>query len=48
MMQLYEDEHSTNCNRVNGITRLMDEWYDLFNVTHGQMYLAPADRVKIW
>ena len=42
------DTHSTGRNRVIGITRLMDEWYDLFNVTDGQWYLAPADRVKIW
>ena len=42
------DEHSTNRNRIIGITRLMDEWYDLFNVTDGQWYLAQERRVKIW
>ena len=48
MEALTSDTHSTGRNRVIGITRLMDEWYDLFNVTDGQWYLAPADRVKIW
>jgi predicted metalloendopeptidase len=29
--------------------RLMDEWYDLFGVKPGdKLYVAPADRVKIW
>lgn len=46
--QLAEDSHSASHNRIIGITRLMDEWYDLFNVTDGQWYLSPADRVKIW
>ena len=48
MEALTEDEHSTGRNRVIGITRLMDEWYELFNVTDGQWYLKPSDRVKIW
>ena len=46
--QLTNDVHSANHNRVIGITRLMDEWYDLFNVADGQWYLPPAERVKIW
>ena len=48
MEALTDDEHSTNRNRIIGITRLMDEWYELFNVTDGQWYLNPTDRVKIW
>lgn len=46
--QLTNDVHSANHNRVIGITRLMDEWYDLFNVADGQWYLPPAERVMIW
>lgn len=46
--QLEDDEHSANHNRIIGITRLMDEWYDLFRVTDGQWYLTPAERVRIW
>ena len=48
MEALIGDEHSTGRNRIIGITRLMDEWYELFNVTDGQWYLNPSDRVKIW
>ena len=29
---LNSDVHSASHNRVNGIVRLMDEWYDLFGV----------------
>ena len=47
--QLTTDKHSANHNRVNGIVRLTDTWYDLFGVKPGdKLYLAPADRVKIW
>ena len=29
--------------------RNLDAWYDAFDVTPGQkLYLAPADRVRIW
>lgn len=46
---LKTDVHSANHNRVNGIVRLFDDWYDLFGVKPGdKLYLAPADRVKIW
>lgn len=47
--QLTDDKHSANHNRVNGIMRLTDQWYDLFGVKPGdKLYVAPADRVKIW
>jgi predicted metalloendopeptidase len=43
------DAHSANHNRVNGIARLIDDWYDLFGVQPGdKLYVKPADRVKIW
>ena len=49
MIQLKSDNHSADHNRVNGIDRLMDDWYDLFGVKSGdRLYVAPADRVKIW
>jgi len=49
MMQLEIDPHSANHNRVNGVMRLIDDWYDLFGVEPGdKLYLAPSDRVKIW
>lgn len=44
-----KDSHSANHNRVNGIARLNDDWYDLFGVKPGdKLYVAPEDRVKIW
>ena len=43
------DTHSLNRERVNGIVRNVDAWYDLFGVKPGdKLYLAPADRVHIW
>ena len=49
MQQLKTDVHSASFNRVNGISRLLDDWYDLFGVkSSDKLYLAPSDRVKIW
>ena len=45
---LYLDVHSIPQNRINGIVTLFDDWYRLFNVTDGKLYLAPEKRVKIW
>lgn len=43
------DVHSAGHNRVNGIVRLFDDWYRLYDVQPtDKLYLAPADRVKIW
>ncbi len=43
------DPHSANHNRVNGIMRLLDEWYDLFDVQPGdKLYVAPSNRTQIW
>ena len=43
------DVHSANHNRVNGIDRLMDDWYTLFGVEPGdKLYVKPEDRMKIW
>ncbi len=46
--QYLTDVHSASFNRINGIARLMDEWYDLFQVKSGDIYVAPADRPYIW
>jgi len=47
--QKKKDKHSANHNRVNGLSRLSDDWYTLFGVQPGdKLYVAPADRVKIW
>lgn len=43
------DEHSANHIRVNGMVRLMDDWYTLFDVQpDDELYVKPEDRVKIW
>ena len=46
--ELYLDVHSIPQNRVNVIVTLFDDWYRLFNVTDGKLYLAPEKRVQIW
>ena len=46
--QYQNDNHSSSANRINGITRIFDEWYDLFMVKSGDNYVAPADRPRIW
>lgn len=47
---LYEkDTHSAAHNRINGMLRLQDDWYRLYDVKPtDKLYLAPKDRVKIW
>ena len=46
--QLLTDPHSPSQQRAN-IVRNMDPWYQAFQPKAGQkLYLAPADRVRIW
>lgn len=46
---LSSDPHSPSIFRVNGVVRNMNEWYEAFGVrSSAAMYLAPADRVRIW
>jgi putative endopeptidase len=43
------DPHSPRMYRVNGVVRNIDAWYDAFGVKPGdKLYVAPADRVRIW
>ncbi|MBC7655778.1 MAG: M13 family metallopeptidase, partial [Frankiaceae bacterium] len=43
------DPHSPPQYRINGPLRNLAEWYTAFGVTEGdKLYLAPADRVRIW
>ena len=47
-MQILADGHPPEAYRVNTV-RNIDAWYTAFQVKPGQtLYLAPADRVKIW
>jgi predicted metalloendopeptidase len=41
--------HSPVEFRVNGALRNVDAWYAAFDVREGDaMYLAPAERARIW
>ena len=43
------DLHSPFHVRVNGMMRLQDDWYRLYDVKPtDKLYVAPQDRVKIW
>ena len=47
--QVVVDPHSPAQYRVNGVMRNVDAWYDAFGVKPGdKLYVAPADRVRIW
>jgi putative endopeptidase len=47
--QVLSNPHSPSAQRVNGVVRNVDAWYTAFNVEPGEkLYVAPADRVKIW
>lgn len=47
--QVQTDTHSPTKFRTNGAVRNVPAFYEAFNVTEeNALYLAPADRVKIW
>jgi putative endopeptidase len=47
--RLATDPHSPAVYRVNGTIRNIPGWYQAFDVEPGdKLYVAPADRVKIW
>jgi len=47
--QYLTDVHSAAHNRVNGMMRLQDDWYRLYDVKPtDKLYVAPENRVKIW
>ncbi len=47
--RLLTDPHSPSQYRCNGIVSNMDAFYEAFGVKPGDaMYIAPADRVRIW
>ena len=46
---MQNEPHADNHIRINGIVRLMDDWYRIYDVQPGDsLYVAPEDRVKIW
>jgi putative endopeptidase len=46
---LVSDPHSPARYRVNGVIRNIDAWYSAFQVQAGdELYVAPANRVRIW
>lgn len=44
----YNDVHSCHGNRIRGVVTLMDDWYRVFNVKDGKLFVEPEKRVKIW
>jgi putative endopeptidase len=47
--QVVSDPHSPRQFRVNGVVHNIDAWYAAFGVKPGdKLYVAPADRVRIW
>jgi len=47
--QIVTDPHSPPQERVNGVVRNLDAWYEAFDVQEGdKLYLAPDQRVRIW
>lgn len=44
----YNDEHSQSRERVNGVLRNINAWYDAYDITNGALYLEPSKRVAIW
>ena len=47
--QIVSNPHSPDMYRAETAPRNIDAWYKAFDVKPGQtLYLAPADRVKIW
>lgn len=46
---LKNEPHADDHIRINGIARLMDDWYRIYDVKEDQkLYVAPERRVKIW
>ncbi len=43
-----EDVHAAGCLRVNGNVYQMDDFYRVFNIKDGKMFLEPEDRITIW
>lgn len=48
-MEIYKkDTHSAPKLRVNGNVCLTNEWYRVFGISSGRLYLAPDERILIW
>ena len=47
--QMKSNPHSPAMYRINGPLRNMNAWYDAFAIKPGdKLYIAPAERVRIW
>ncbi|SMC35088.1 Predicted metalloendopeptidase [Oscillospiraceae bacterium] len=47
--QIADDPHSPNIVRVNATVALFDEFYEIYDVTEGDlMYIPESDRVRRW
>ena len=48
MERFKKDTHSAPKLRVNGNVCLTNEWYRVFGISSGKLYLAPNERILIW
>ncbi len=44
----YNDSHSQSRERVNGVLRNINAWYNAYDITKGTLYLEPSKRIAIW
>lgn len=48
-LYFYNDGHTFDKERVNGVVMNMDRWYELYHVQWGDyLYLKPENRIHIW
>ena len=47
-MYYYEDIHSQERERTNGVVRNINAWYDAYDIKSGTLYLEPDKRIAIW
>ena len=49
IQRIKTDPHSPPHERVDGVVRNVDAWYEAFNIKPGDaLYVAPEQRVRIW
>jgi len=46
--QYYNDFHSPLRERCNGVVRNINDWYQVYDITQGALYLEPSKRTLIW
>ena len=47
-LKLLTDYHAPHIVRVNNVLKNIDEFYEVFNIKNGEMYLPKNERISIW